>query len=98
MAAASIVFFAAVFTAKLVAVIVAMVAGKIVAGKIVDAKIVVAKILVGKILPAKIGCASSAGFACGGAKIGQNGLLPNLALAQRGEIVGHGFFFVEPDL
>lgn len=33
-----------------------------------------------------------------GAEIGENGLLLHLALAQRDEVVGDGFFFVEADL
>src|SRR5271165_6322717 len=39
-----------------------------------------------------------AGFNGRGVEIGQDGVLLNLALAQGGEVVGDGFFFVESDL
>jgi hypothetical protein len=89
MAAATIFFFASVFTARRVAVIAA-----IVAGKRLDANVVLGKIGVF----GKIGRADSAGFARRGAKIGKNGMLLNLTLAQCGEIVCHRFLFVESDL
>ena len=79
--------FAPIRSAKILVVIVAAIVAGIVAGKIVARKIVVAKLRLSN------GC----GFAGRGAEIRQNGLVLNLALAQGGQIVGDGFFFVEPD-
>ena len=102
--------YAAIFLAKLVAAIIAgkIVAGKIVGGKIFGRKIVVRKIAVRKmvagkfvvvaILRAKAGRGDVARFTLRGAEIRKNGLPLNLTLAQCGQIIGHGFFFVESDL
>ena len=97
--------YAAIFFAKLVA---AIIAGKIVGGKIFGRKIVVRKIAVRKmvagkfvvvaILRAKAGRGDVARFTLRGAEIRKNGLPLNLTLAQCGQIIGHGFFFVESDL
>ena len=50
------------------------------------------------IVPRISRCRGSVWFARRAAKIWKNGLLLNLTLAQRGEIVGYGFFFVESHL
>ena len=85
-------FLAAVFCG-LAVVIAAIILGNVVARKIDGAKI-----LGGRLDAAKITNAVRAGFAGRSAEIGENGLLPNLTLAQGGQIVSDGFFFVESDL
>jgi hypothetical protein len=97
---------AAIFAAQLIAVVDGLGAGRnraakvgwagIVAGltiitEIVAAEIVATEIVASKIVASEIGVMKVA-------EIGEDGLLLNLTLAQRGEIVGHGFFFVEPYL
>ena len=96
-------FLSAVFRGQSVSEIAVIVARKIVIAKIVTTKIVATKIPVTKILAgrfdaARIGCSGGAGFACRGAEVGENGLLLDLALAQGGEVVADGFFFVKADL
>jgi hypothetical protein len=59
---------------------------------------VIVAIIARKFVAAKIRCACGAGFAGRSAEIGENGLLPNLTLAQGGEVVGYSLLFVESDL
>jgi hypothetical protein len=80
--------FAAVFPARLVGVRVS-VAAIVIVDVSFDA---------GANVVVKLGRGDGCGFRGRGSDIRLNGRLRELAGAQGGEIVGHGFFFVEPDL
>jgi hypothetical protein len=77
--------FATIFPEELVAVIVAA-GGRIVAATVVAVKILLTTVVIAESIVTNV------------AELGQNGLLLNLILAQRGQIVGDGFFFVQSDL
>jgi hypothetical protein len=87
---------AAFFGAKLGIVNVAVIA--IVGGAIVAGGYLVARFAGERLAGAKVGRHDGSWLTVLGAKIRKNGLLLDLALAQSGEIVGYGFFFVESDL
>jgi hypothetical protein len=81
---------AAVFCAKLVVVIVAVIMNiDINAG---------AKVGAGSNTVAPFGRGGRTGFTGCRSEVRQNGLLLDLTLAQSGEVVGYGFFFVKSDL
>jgi hypothetical protein len=87
---------AAFFGAKLGIVNVAVIA--IVGGAIIAGGYLVARFGGARLTAAKVGRRDGGWLSGMGAKIRQNRLLLDLALAQSGEIVGYGFFFVESDL
>ena len=86
---------AALFSAKFVVltvIVIVTVSRKIVAGNYFVAR------FAGVRLVSRIRCGNRSRLTDRAPEIRQNGLLLDLTLAQGGEIVGYGFFFVEPDL
>lgn len=69
---------------------------QIISTRVVPDRIIFREIGFGKILLAQL--RRSGGFHCRGVKIGKDRLLLDLTFAQGGEIIRHGFFFVEADL
>jgi hypothetical protein len=77
--------FATIFPGELGAVIVAA-GGRTVAAKVAAPEVLFATVVIANNIVTNV------------AELGQNGLLLNLTLAQRGQVVRYGFFFVESDL